>query len=280
MIALPSSSTSSKLQKFCEKVLKASCWIVATRNGLPVDFAIESGILKYDVVCVDKSIMEYKSVDSVVETMESYARNKKTWIPMLFVLNFRFPFIDFDQLIDRKLVVLSDEELELIGDLPSYLGNVKKNISDRQRALLEINTWACIEFATLHRKAGAQAEAMSWARKAIKPTDSIGKAHHVVFGMLLQAGEVEEAYNLASEAVLRRRDDIVLLRGLIKISEERGDVSEINRWKRLIDEATDDRASSFDKLFRNSATVSAPKESGSEHKSERTLFGFWRTSKR
>jgi hypothetical protein len=257
MIGFLTSKTSKKLNKDAIADLKRVGWKVSIGDGKPADFRIDKGILKFCCECADRSIFDFRSSAQLLDIMESHARDMPKGISLFFVTNFELPHLPFDELVGRGFVAMTIDELHIVNELRGFLHSLPTMVGRRQAALLESNPWACINISKQYIELGDYASAVDWGKRAINENNPVSGAHHVVFNLLVETGDVDGARKLATEAVARKKDDLVLLRGLYKLSIQRGDTAEVEVWKARLTDVESDQPTNLNKILKKPTVLLA-----------------------
>ena len=235
MIGYHHSKTSGTISKECRQFFGQRGWKVSGLGDLG-DMRIDKGIFKFNIEFVDESINDFKSSEQLIELMDAHIRRARTSIPVFFISNFTVPYRPFDTFLDHDIIVFGIDELDLIGALGEFFDKPDQTLTKRQTALISLNTWACIKISQNLKKEGDTDQALVWAKRAIKPHDVVSGSHHLVFDVLMQSGDVDSAYKLASDAVARKKDELGLLKKLHSIALSRHDEAEAKRWRQMMDE--------------------------------------------
>lgn len=226
-------------------------WAVERGGNNPQDLRIDKNSLKFNIEYVDESALQFRSVEQVVELMESHARRPNTRIGLLHVARVGLP-ISMASLEPRGIILMTLDELTLVSDLEQALSLDRIELDRRQIRMLQHNEWACVQLAEKYHNVGDKKAALDWMRRAIAPNNPVSSVHHAAFSLFIRMGNIPEAKELALGALDRKKEDVFFVKALLKISQDENDEEGQEKWSGKLKKLETESSSNIHDILRGS----------------------------
>jgi tetratricopeptide (TPR) repeat protein len=214
-------------------------WIIKDHVAEEFEFSVGKSKLEYLLYCAEADMLRFMSITSLAERMERHTRNVRARLSrtIIYVLGSEIAGLPSSYFASRGLVVTTPEDLEFIARMTRYYDELPRDLEPRQVLLFEGSMQYCVLMSENFEKAGEMRPAIDWARRALRANHGFSNAYYKLFQLLNDSGRLEEAEELALEAVQIKRTELHFLRVLRRLAVQRADEASVAKWDGLIEQA-------------------------------------------
>jgi tetratricopeptide (TPR) repeat protein len=233
-----------QLLKTVERAFTRAGWEVVGRHVDDHDFKVTCHDLCFLIKCLDETRITYESEFRILTSLERYAREVHSLRnrQLIVVLDWNFLSIPLDRLIDRRIFILTVDNLTSVTSLAAVGDRCPETLDERQTYLLERCVAYAVFLSQLYRKEGDYAASIKWARHAVEHSAGYTHAYLHLFEILKDTEDYDAAAELGETIIQYRSDDPQVLRGMQDLARRRGDKAEAAKWeKRLTEQPTTPR---------------------------------------
>jgi tetratricopeptide (TPR) repeat protein len=270
-----------KMLKAVRSFFMSNGWTVkdAPRDAR-IDLVATDRELTYFLTVVDEAQKRFFRLERMVEGMahDTYEIKGLKHQTLIYILNFRFPSLSFEALVERGVSAFALDEMDLLRDLTAYQDELPPPLGVREIAVLEGNAKVCLGISNRFHKSGDRASAIKWGEYAIKRKSGVWVAYMRLFRLYLEEDDLDNADRIGKEVFSFQPENIEFLKLMEKLAIQRGDpaTAETYRARRenadttappknfadLIKKQTAQRALSNPSLAASSAVEAQPRKTG------------------
>lgn len=249
-----------RLSKVVRSFFSGHGWEVEDcRNDKRIELIAKKGQLVYLLNVVDVAQKEFFRYERMIEGMvhdsrEIRALKQRT---LVYILNFRFPSLPFETLVEQGASAFSLDEMHMVTGTARYHDELPPELGVREMALLEGNPKFCAELSERFHKAGDRASAIRWGEHSIKLRAGVSVNHVKLFRLYLEDGDLDGAERVGQEVFFFQPKNAEFLKLMEKLAIQRNDPEAAAKYRarQTVVEPADVVPRSFDALIRKQRTA-------------------------
>ncbi len=226
----------TRLLKLVKKRFEIHGWSLENRETPTHDLVVSRGKMRFLIKCRDETSILYNSNGTLIQRIEadsSFLLRQLRRV-LITILDRNFLSISLEDLLDRKVLAVEANELELITSLANFSNSIPKDLDSRQTFLLQTDPDYAIFVSSQYRAAGDYDRAITWARHAIANNVGFSWAHMHLFALLRDTSAFDLADDLAKIILSFRPDDPEVLRAMRGLAQKKGDIAAATEWDRRL----------------------------------------------
>ena len=217
--------------------------------GTNISFFLQSTLGNFELICLDRTMRNFKSESSILDFMEETTRLFKARNGTIVLIYDDGVSADFARNAENRgvLAILADD-LDVLAGLDKYIDEMPKDLTPFELRILEQNYSACMNLSGRFKDAKNLEQAIKWARRAINIRYGYS-AHFILFSLLLDSGDWDGAEAVGNEGLsFRPRDSVGFFKGFQKIAVARENHTAAVEWAERWTSAEPKDALAFDNL--------------------------------
>lgn len=219
------------LLKKTKSALVSSGWQHKDVAVKEFDFQCQKNDIALFVQCIDSSVLNFKSVESISIYMERAKDSFKDFgVPSIFVLGEDYNFCDFSVFLKDGVIAILESQLGIIAGIDRFLSNPSADTLEVERLILSRSHSLSTAISKFYENENDVVAAAQWAESAARAAPkSLGLQQRAI-ELMKKAGKSADAAMLGRQALYVHPGATKLIKQMIELAQELGDTKELKYW--------------------------------------------------